>query len=47
MKPVLDMKEEVKSRARFARQQSSNAYDSDEDDDMPRGAGQRVQCAQQ
>lgn len=46
MKAVADMEEEIKSRARLARSASSNAYDSDEDDDMHRG-GQRVQCAQQ
>lgn len=46
MKPVTDFEEELKSRARIARQASTNAYDSDDDDDMPRGA-QRVQCAQQ
>jgi DnaJ family protein A protein 2 len=46
MKPVADIEEEIKSRARMARSASSNAYDSDDDDDMPRGA-QRVQCAQQ
>jgi hypothetical protein len=39
---------ELKERARLARSASSNAYDSDEDDDFPGGAGgQRVQCAQQ
>ncbi|GBF94698.1 dnaJ [Raphidocelis subcapitata] len=37
---------EVKERARLARSASSNAYDSDEEDDFP-GGGQRVQCAQQ
>ncbi|KAF8063079.1 ATJ2 [Scenedesmus sp. PABB004] len=46
MRPVADFEEEIKSRARMARSASSNAYDSDDDDDMPRG-GQRVQCAQQ
>lgn len=46
MKPVADIEEEIKNRARAARQASSNAYDSDDDDEMPRGA-QRVQCAQQ
>lgn len=46
MKPVEDFEEEIKSRHRMARQASSNAYDSDDEDEMPRG-GQRVQCAQQ
>eukprot|EP00878_Enallax_costatus_P000525 GHUV01000620.1.p1 GENE.GHUV01000620.1~~GHUV01000620.1.p1 ORF type:complete len:436 (+),score=128.18 GHUV01000620.1:166-1473(+) len=46
MKPVADIEEEIKARARMARQANSNAYESDDDDDMPRGA-QRVQCAQQ
>jgi DnaJ family protein A protein 2 len=46
MKHVEDFEEELKSRHRMARQASSNAYDSDDEDDMPRG-GQRVQCAQQ
>lgn len=46
MNVVADFEEEMKHRHRMSRQQSSNAYDSDEDDDMPR-AGQRVQCAQQ
>lgn len=44
MKPVEDMAEELKHRTKLNRS-ASNAYDSDEDDDM-RG-GQRVQCAQQ
>jgi hypothetical protein len=46
MTAVADFDEEVKHRQRMSRQQSSNAYDSDEDEDMARG-GQRVQCAQQ
>jgi DnaJ family protein A protein 2 len=46
MKHVEDFEEELKSRHRMARQTSTNAYDSDDEDDMPRG-GQRVQCAQQ
>ncbi|WIA20060.1 hypothetical protein OEZ85_005923 [Tetradesmus obliquus] len=46
MKHVEDFEEELKSRHRMARQASSNAYDSDDEDEMPRG-GQRVQCAQQ
>lgn len=45
MREILDMKEEVRNRHRFARQASSNAYDSDDEDELPRG--QRVQCAQQ
>lgn len=45
MKPVGNFEEEVKHRARLARNASSNAYDSDDEDDLPRG--QRVQCAQQ
>lgn len=46
MKPVADIEEEIKNRHRIGKQASSNAYDSDEDEDVPRGA-QRVQCAQQ
>jgi hypothetical protein len=47
MNHVADFEEEMKHRHRLSRQHSgSNAYDSDEDDDMPRG-GQRMQCAQQ
>ena len=48
MKPVEDMNEEFKSRAKIARAHinSGNAYDSDDEDDMG-GRGQRVQCAQQ
>lgn len=47
MTPVLDFEEELKHRHKLSRQQSSsNAYDSDDDEDMP-GRGQRVQCAQQ
>lgn len=38
---------EVKDRARLARSASSNAYESDDEDDYPGGGGQRVQCAQQ
>ncbi|KIZ04147.1 putative DnaJ proteinJ1 [Monoraphidium neglectum] len=46
---VKDFQEgERKERARLARGASSNAYESDEDDDYPGGGGaQRVQCAQQ
>lgn len=46
MAQVEDFEEEMRNRHRLSRQQSSNAYDSDDDEDMPRG-GQRVQCAQQ
>jgi len=46
MNHVEDFEEEMRTRHRSFRQHSSNAYDSDEDEDMPRG-GQRVQCAQQ
>lgn len=46
MKTVQDMEEEIKQRHRMSRQASTNAYDSDDEDDMHRG-GQRVQCAQQ
>jgi DnaJ family protein A protein 2 len=46
MSAVANIKEECNHRHRMSRQQSSNAYDSDDDEDMPRG-GQRVQCAQQ
>jgi DnaJ family protein A protein 2 len=46
MNHVADFEEEMKHRHRLSRQQGgSNAYDSDDDDDMPRG--QRMQCAQQ
>eukprot|EP00879_Flechtneria_rotunda_P007452 GHRR01007817.1.p1 GENE.GHRR01007817.1~~GHRR01007817.1.p1 ORF type:complete len:397 (+),score=129.28 GHRR01007817.1:380-1570(+) len=46
MRPVKDMEEEIKQRTRMARSSGgSNAYDSDDEEDMPRG--QRVQCAQQ
>eukprot|EP00775_Hariotina_reticulata_P012213 gene12213-12350_t len=45
MKPVADFEDEIKGRARMARNASSNAYDSDDEDELPRG--QRVQCAQQ
>jgi DnaJ-class molecular chaperone len=45
MKEVADMREEAKARAHYARQASSNAYDSDEDED--RGRDGRVHCAQQ
>lgn len=48
MKPVEDMNEEFKSRAKIGRSHisNSNAYDSDDEDEMG-GRGQRVQCAQQ
>lgn len=42
---IEEFQSEVKERARLARSASSNAYDSDEDDEL--GGGQRVQCAQQ
>lgn len=41
---VADIEDELKSRAGVAKG-AGDAYDSDGDDDMPRG--QRVQCAQQ
>lgn len=44
---IEDFQGELKERARLARSASSNAYDSDEDDDFPGGGAQRVQCAQQ
>lgn len=43
--PVADIKEELRSRANLGRG-AGEAYDSEDDDDMP-GRGQRVQCAQQ
>lgn len=46
MTPVEDMEAEVKMRRQFEKSMHSSAYDSDSDDDMPRGA-QRVACAQQ
>lgn len=46
MRPINDMKGELKERSLRAKQyRSSAAYDSD-DSDGP-GRGQRVQCAQQ
>lgn len=45
MHTVEDIEQELKSRAHMAKGHSSAAYDSDDDDDMPRG--QRVQCAHQ
>jgi hypothetical protein len=47
MKPVQDMNEEFKNRAKIGRAHASsgNAYDSDDEDEG--GRGQRVQCAQQ
>jgi DnaJ family protein A protein 2 len=49
MTAVADFEEEMKHRHRLSRQHSSssNAYDSDEEDDMHGRGGQRVQCAQQ
>jgi hypothetical protein len=44
---IEDFQGELKERARLARSGSSNAYDSDEDEDFPGGGSQRVQCAQQ
>ena len=41
---VRNMEEELKSRQSYFKR-NRQAYDSDDDDDMPRG-GQRVQCAQ-
>ena len=46
MTPVDDMEAEVKVRRQWERSMHTNAYDSDSDEDMPRGA-QRVACAQQ
>lgn len=45
MRDVPDIKAELEQRVRIGRSGSSNAYDSEDDEDMPRG--QRVQCAQQ
>lgn len=42
---VDDIEAELKSRMHLAKGHGGQAYDSDDDDDMPRG-GQRVQCAQ-
>jgi DnaJ family protein A protein 2 len=42
---VEDIEEELKSRIHMGKGVGSEAYQSDDDDDMPRG--QRVQCAQQ
>jgi DnaJ family protein A protein 2 len=49
MRPVLDIEEELKHRARLGRSTSGAAYESDSDDeDGMRGpGGQRVQCAHQ
>ena len=45
-RPIKDMEEELRARRQYARAQSSEAYESsDEEDGMPRG--QKVQCAQQ
>lgn len=44
MVKIADMEAEIKARREFERRNGS-AYESDEDDDMPRG--QRVSCAQQ
>ena len=41
---VDDIEKELKSRANLGKGTGSEAYDSDDDDDHPRG--QRVQCAQ-
>jgi DnaJ homolog subfamily A member 2 len=47
MTPVVDMEGEVKMRRNWEKSMAgSSAYDSDSDEDMPRGA-QRVSCAQQ
>lgn len=45
MSPVTDMESEIKARREFERRTGATAYDSDDEDDMPRG--QRVSCAQQ
>eukprot|EP00197_Chlamydomonas_leiostraca_P013031 CAMPEP_0202868736 /NCGR_PEP_ID=MMETSP1391-20130828/11043_1 /ASSEMBLY_ACC=CAM_ASM_000867 /TAXON_ID=1034604 /ORGANISM="Chlamydomonas leiostraca, Strain SAG 11-49" /LENGTH=432 /DNA_ID=CAMNT_0049548941 /DNA_START=149 /DNA_END=1447 /DNA_ORIENTATION=- len=45
MTTVEDIEQELKSRMHMAKGHGGQAYDSDDDDDMPRG-GQRVQCAQ-
>jgi hypothetical protein len=42
LKSVPDIENELRGRQKMGRE--STAYDSDDDDDMPRG--QRVQCAQ-
>jgi hypothetical protein len=45
MNHVEDIEEELKSRARAAREAQQDAYGSDSDDDGM--GGRRVQCAQQ
>ncbi|PNH11245.1 Chaperone protein dnaJ 2 [Tetrabaena socialis] len=43
---VADIESELKSRVNVAKGTGGDAYDSEDDEDAPRG-GQRVQCAQQ
>ena len=44
--PIKDIEEEMQARRQYAKANSSEAYESsDEEDGMPRG--QKVQCAQQ
>lgn len=45
MREIADMEAEIKARRDHERRTGASAYDSDSDDDMPRG--QRVACAQQ
>ena len=40
-----DIEEELRARRKYARDHSSNAYESSDEEDGMRG--QRVQCAQQ
>lgn len=45
MSLVDNIEEELRGRAKLSKGHGGEAYNSDDDDDMPRGA-QRVQCAQ-
>ncbi len=46
MRSIKDIEEEMQARRQYAKANSSEAYESsDEEDGMPRG--QKVQCAQQ
>lgn len=47
MRPITDMEDELKQRKQYTRNTSSEAYDSDSEEEGGGRGGQRVQCAQQ
>ena len=47
MRAIDDMEDELKQRKQYTRNMSSEAYDSDSDEEGGGRGGQRVQCAQQ